>query len=176
MKVKKLFLTMVTTAAYICTLCNTNVFAEKNNNLSLQNEKSCKIQEIVDALRNSKEGIPSSVSQDDIDFIINEGGEEGLEALEYIYSISRPVEEVLSEMTIDRKTKVSNHYSYSYDVETSEVLFDSGEKYDYEPVVNKKEGIKKSTLKGLNSNVSNYAFPYDWYEPDPQNYDNTSQL
>lgn len=144
-------------------------YAESNNHTDGKS-----VNELISELNASEYGIPSGITQSDIDRVINEGGMAGAEALQHIYNISLPVDYVLEDdIQITDNIGVSNHYSYKYNVNTGLSEYVNGDEFDYKPTNPISPGSSPMSSKKINTPTHLRDYPYWWYESSPQSYDNT---
>lgn len=152
---------------------SSSAFAE-GNNISLGTESKVSVKTLINELNASTSGIPLDITREDIDRVINEGGTAGAKALQHIYDISIPVDNVLNN---DPETYSEDgnieHYSYSYDVSTGVSKYIDGSEYDYESHKKETKGESTGSIGNMNVPVSPMAYPDYWYESSPQSYDNT---
>ena len=133
---------------------------------------SADVLETIGALNKSEDGIPDSVTKDDIYKVAREGGTKGIKALLNIYESSTPVSAPImnDEQTASESIIVQNErFSYVYDMETSEVSRVDGEEFSTPALAQK----SRMVLTEPSSIETRRAYPTDWYTPNPQDYSDT---
>ena len=169
MKTTKKFISSIVAIALLTGVFSGSVYADNN-----QHKTTKTVYEIIDELNASESGMPSGITKEDIDRVINEGGVEGANALQHIYEISTPVDYILDDdVQSATNNRASEHYSYKYDVSTGLSEYVDGSEFDHEPVNKVTDGV--SIGNDNNERLPNQTrdYPYWWYESSPQSYDNT---
>lgn len=131
-------------------------------------------EEIIAILNASENGIPQNVTQEDIQRVIEFGGEKGLQALEHIYEVTEPaplpplvgISDELEQN--DSKTR----YTCQYNMKTGEEVYINEEKFNTPSnssveIMNLNNGVT-SDLQTRTTMLRGY--PYSWTVEDPQNY------
>lgn len=152
---------------------------------------SKEVQHIIDQLNNSNNGIPDSVTKEDLQRVIDEGGKSGYNALLHIYNTATPASSSLTNRNNLSQQQTSNpisqneeEYSISYNLETHKEsrivgsqLYDKGSVSNYseentDQNTDESNSLFSSALTSISlmSSISNY---HTWDTSDPQKYSDT---
>lgn len=154
----------------VCTAAlSTTGYAKES--LETTDVPSPKAQRIIDLLNASDDGIPQEVTKEDMDCVIMEGGQPGAAAIDRIARNAPPVpfpEDTPAPRDAD--AVCGSETSYQYDCSTGEVEF--LENQQFESTTTAVPALRTGpAVDPLQKNLRDY--PFDWTEPNPQNYHET---
>lgn len=136
-------------------------------------QSNSRLQQIVSDLKKADGKIPKSITRNDMQLFLNEGGDQVGPILENIRKHSKPAELLAgNKKSVENRTETSR-YSYAHNALTNTTTYVDGKEFNSKvPDGQVSEGT--TGLSDLPDKVINpMSYPYDWNEENPQNYSNT---
>ena len=124
-RVKSIILLVV--MSILVSMCSIAVAADDTSYVPAE------VRQIIQELNASDSGIPATITKDDIERVIKEGGSEGIKAMNHVYETAIPIDPPpINENEIESYSEeVEDHYSYTYNLETGNVVYEDGSEFEH---------------------------------------------
>lgn len=138
--------------------------------LSEESLLSVRLQEIINILENADGQIPDSITADDMQLFLDQGGALVEPILKNIWAHSVPVEMPTNNSPQPTSTNNMSRGSYRHDAKTGTTIYVDGSEFNH-PVPDGQTSDGKILTEPNTPRTR--AYPIDWTEANPQNYANT---